>query len=449
MLKVIPYATDFSVDENGNVYDKGGNLLEVSYTRRGKPRVKLFISKLYKTSYRQVARIVLDTFRPVLTGTDFLSVTYIDGDVTNVKLSNLQWSIKGYMPMDIPGVTVPDDAFVTIPGYSRYEISLSGMVRRVDNKKIKKIHLNEKGYKIANVCTDETGVESSVGIHRLLALTFLRHPWDCEHLYVNHKDSNPGNNHLSNLEWVTPGRNNQHALEEGVRTTAAVTIKNVKTGEEKHFISLTQLSEFLGKPKNYVHTYLQHKLVRKFHPVDGWMMKYADDPDPWPTADTDTVSTSISKEYIAVFNLATRDVLISKSFKTLQKLTSIDDCTLRILAAEEIPRPWKGHMVTSRDSMSELDTVKWPNYKPSAIALFEKMNRKCKPVRVTDTFTNKTTDWLGIKYWWRATLPGSDPAVICRHLKHASTWRRWEFEFFNLYEERDKPDLVAAKSVVV
>lgn len=447
MLRVIPYATDFSVDEDGNVYDKGGNLLEVSYTRRGKPRVKLFISKLYKSAYRQIARIVLDTFRPQLTSTDFLSVTYVDGDVTNVKLSNLQWSIKGYMPMDIPGVTVPDDAFVRIPGYSKYEISLSGLVRWADTKIIRKNFVGANGYVCVRVYPDESDMMCKVGIHRLLALTFLRHPWDCEHLYVNHKDSNPGNNHLSNLEWVTPGGNNQHAFEEGVRETAAVVIKNVKTGEEKHFISLTQLSEFLGKTKNNVHTYLQHKLARKFHPVNGWMMKYANDPDPWPTADT--TPTSISKEYIAVFNLETHEVLISKSFKTLQKLTSIDDCTLRILAAEDVPRPWKGHMVTSRDSLSELKIVRWPNYKASAIVLFEKMNRKCKPVRVTDTFTNKITDWLGVKYWWRGTLPGSDPAVICRHLKHSSTWRRWKFTFFDLYEERKGPDLVAAKSVVV
>ena len=48
-------------------------------------------------------------------------------------------------------------------------------------------------------------------VHRLVAATFLgqpRHPY----LQVNHKDHDPGNNHLTNLEYVTPSENCRHAL---------------------------------------------------------------------------------------------------------------------------------------------------------------------------------------------------------------------------------------------
>lgn len=46
-------------------------------------------------------------------------------------------------------------------------------------------------------------------VHRLVAATFLGQPRR-PHLQVNHKDHDPGNNHLSNLEYVTPSENTRH-----------------------------------------------------------------------------------------------------------------------------------------------------------------------------------------------------------------------------------------------
>lgn len=45
-------------------------------------------------------------------------------------------------------------------------------------------------------------------VHRLVASHFLRK--DCDLLVVNHKDGNPHNNHISNLEWCTQQYNIQH-----------------------------------------------------------------------------------------------------------------------------------------------------------------------------------------------------------------------------------------------
>lgn len=46
-------------------------------------------------------------------------------------------------------------------------------------------------------------------VHRLVARAFLGEP---NGLSVNHKDGNPANNHISNLEYVTSKQNSQHAL---------------------------------------------------------------------------------------------------------------------------------------------------------------------------------------------------------------------------------------------
>ena len=49
-----------------------------------------------------------------------------------------------------------------------------------------------------------------VYIHSLVAYNFLGPPPSSQHSQVNHKDLNPGNNHMENLEYVTPSQNMRH-----------------------------------------------------------------------------------------------------------------------------------------------------------------------------------------------------------------------------------------------
>ena len=48
-------------------------------------------------------------------------------------------------------------------------------------------------------------------VHRLVAATFLGQP-ELPNMQVNHKDRDRGNNHVDNLEYVTPSQNVLHAL---------------------------------------------------------------------------------------------------------------------------------------------------------------------------------------------------------------------------------------------
>ena len=50
----------------------------------------------------------------------------------------------------------------------------------------------------------------AVYIHSLVAYNFLGPPPSSQHSQVNHKDLNPGNNHVENLEYVTPAENINH-----------------------------------------------------------------------------------------------------------------------------------------------------------------------------------------------------------------------------------------------
>ena len=54
-------------------------------------------------------------------------------------------------------------------------------------------------YKFVHLSKDN--VQSSVSVHRLVAIAFLDNPENLPE--VNHKDENPSNNHVENLEWCS------------------------------------------------------------------------------------------------------------------------------------------------------------------------------------------------------------------------------------------------------
>lgn len=67
-------------------------------------------------------------------------------------------------------------------------------------------------------------------VHVIVAMAFLGPPPPgCT--IVNHRDGNKLNNHVSNLEWVTPSENTKHAHDTGLQTR--------RLGEKNHRAKLT------------------------------------------------------------------------------------------------------------------------------------------------------------------------------------------------------------------
>lgn len=112
----------------------------------------------------------------------------------------------------------------TIPGYEGfYEASNYGNIKSmtryrkngnigyVQKERIMKPRGNVHGYLV--VCLSKYGVVKLHSVHRLIALSFLENPKNKPN--INHKDNNPLNNSVGNIEWVTQKENIQHMIKQG------------------------------------------------------------------------------------------------------------------------------------------------------------------------------------------------------------------------------------------
>lgn len=105
----------------------------------------------------------------------------------------------------------------------KYMISTLGRVKSVDRYsernhqfysgrilKIRNGRKRNKGSSYKVVTLWDNGKQVDVEVHRLVATTFLdnKENYPC----VNHKDGNPANNKIDNLEWCTYSYNAKHSV---------------------------------------------------------------------------------------------------------------------------------------------------------------------------------------------------------------------------------------------
>jgi hypothetical protein len=96
-----------------------------------------------------------------------------------------------------------------IPNFENYSVTMSGRVINNTTKKCKKPSDNHSGKGYLYVDLYNNGKRKRFYIHRLVAELYIPNPENKP--YVNHKDGNPRNNCVENLEWCTPLGNVEHA----------------------------------------------------------------------------------------------------------------------------------------------------------------------------------------------------------------------------------------------
>ena len=92
-----------------------------------------------------------------------------------------------------------------IEGYPNYSVSNTGIIINTKKNKMMSIYIR-KGYCHVKLSTHNKAAQKKV--HRLVAEAFIPNPnnYDC----INHKDENPLNNNVENLEWCNHSYNNTY-----------------------------------------------------------------------------------------------------------------------------------------------------------------------------------------------------------------------------------------------
>lgn len=166
-----------------------------------------------------------------------------------------------------------------IPGYEGlYQASCFGYVRSLDRiayKGRKHVPIKIEG-RILSPWVDTTGylkVEMFKNgrcrkekLHQMIAKTFIPNP--NHKSTVNHKDENPLNNTVLNLEWMTNKENVNYGTRiQRNREKFGIHIKRIApNGKEDNYFTLHDAEKATGIPRQSISYAIKHKtLLKGFH----------------------------------------------------------------------------------------------------------------------------------------------------------------------------------------
>lgn len=142
--------------------------------------------------------------------------------------------------------------FYEIPEYSRYAISKEGKVISKETGEFISECYVEKGYCLFNM-TNDHGIRSAKGRHRLLGVVFKHPGMSVENLVINHINGIPGSDSLDNLEWTTHQGNIEHAGKHRLTSKCIpISVRDVQTGEVEEFPSVVECARKFGWSKDKV-----------------------------------------------------------------------------------------------------------------------------------------------------------------------------------------------------
>ena len=145
--------------------------------------------------------------------------------------------------------------WLTIESFPNYEVSDTGLVRRIDTHKEIAQNPCRKKLPYRRVHLSHKGVAKYVFVHRLVLTAFVG---DCpDGMQTLHADDDPTNNHLSNLSWGTPKRNHSTIDRKGEANGRAKLTEADVREIRSSLLSTKELAEVFHTSQKYIQNILR------------------------------------------------------------------------------------------------------------------------------------------------------------------------------------------------
>lgn len=216
--RTIPGYPGYEVSNYGNTWSNKTKKILKTYTRGGYVSVTLCKKGRKPVNMYVHVVVALAFIGPRPAG---MVVHHKNSDRTDARLINIEYVTrnennrlsvhrkKSYTNGDLFFLSRKHELakkWKEVADFPGYFVTRCGLVKNSKNL-IMKPHKTCNGY--YRVTLSKNKKEVKVLLHRAIANTFLG---ECPSGFVcNHKDGNPLNNHVDNLEWVSSSENAQHA----------------------------------------------------------------------------------------------------------------------------------------------------------------------------------------------------------------------------------------------
>lgn len=319
---------------------------------------------------------ILNDFEMIIART---TAIYKDGDSSNLAPSNLTYRfIDG--PIEVEG----RPGFYYVPQYTRYAINGDGDFMNIEKgtlltwtaTKPDPEKGNPGGYRYLRAVI--RSCENKILFrHRAMCLTFKPYTEDPATMVVNHVDGVPGNDALSNLEWSTYSKNNQHAYDLGLRVKASsrIAVKDLKTGKVHRFPTMQACAREFGLLTAAQVQWRASHPIDKVYP-DFLIVRYDADNLVWPEIDLSTQSVTrdgIPSEIMAR-NAFTGAVSMFNSATQCAKVLGVSPTTVLNHAHSLVDVPVGGFNFRFLSG-----TIDWPQHTAEQLSSFRTSNKPQGP----------------------------------------------------------------------
>ena len=168
---------------------------------------------------------------------------------------------------------LPNEIWKDIPGYKGfYQASNLGRIKRMAAGKIREHILKQfRVGEYMSVGPSVNNARTQRRVHRLVAMAFIPNPnrFPC----INHKDENPSNNNVSNLEWCDSKYNNNYgtARDRRSRTRGKVVVQyDIEGNEISRYWSAREAARQIGKSQAAI----SRCCLGKYKSAYGYIWKY-------------------------------------------------------------------------------------------------------------------------------------------------------------------------------